>query len=142
MAVDSGFMDKTIKEQFKRPFVIPPTGNHIDFGSLPCIVFLDGLDECNVEREQGRIVDVICESILFCPDSMPFVWIITSRPEAPHLNAPFAQVKADIGTFWNPEIPVDSDEASQKTERYPRAEFVKIQRKLLRRSALPLAIGK
>ncbi|KAJ8073330.1 hypothetical protein PM082_011602 [Marasmius tenuissimus] len=48
---------------------------------VPCIVIIDGLDECGHESAQLRILDIICEAVQHVPH-FPLRFLICSRPEA------------------------------------------------------------
>ncbi|KAF9442672.1 hypothetical protein P691DRAFT_796521 [Macrolepiota fuliginosa MF-IS2] len=118
LAADPTFLTKSLEEQFKCLFLVPFVDGHVKVGSQRWVVMLDGLDE---------IVDLIRDSIVHHADSMPFIWIIASRPEA-HLKAPFARVEEETRGLWVLEIPMDSDESLLAVEVYLRAEFSKIRR--------------
>lgn len=119
------FLGKSMEEQFRRLFITPFLENRVSFGSQRWVVFLDGLDECRGEREQCRIVDLITDSVLCHWTSTPFIWVIASRPEA-HLKISFTKAKNNLESFWELEVPIDSDESSQDVERYLHAQFSKI----------------
>lgn len=123
---DPTFLAKSLEEQFKRLFITPFTTNHIDTGSQRWVVLLDGLDECNGDKEQCRILDLIRDSIMQHATTTPFIWIIASRPEA-HLRTSFTQIEAQTQGFWKLGVPIDSDEALRSVEIYLRTEFTKIQ---------------
>ncbi|KAF9454370.1 hypothetical protein P691DRAFT_797166 [Macrolepiota fuliginosa MF-IS2] len=126
LVIDPGFLAKSIEEQFKRLFLMPFTNGHIRVGSQRWVVVLDGLDECDGEREQCRIIDLIRDSICRHANSTPFIWIIASRPEA-HLKVPFTRVEKEAKGFLLLEIPMDSDESLRSVELYLRVEFGKIR---------------
>ncbi len=111
--------------QFQHLFITPFTENHINPGSQRWIVFLDGLDECDGEAEQRRIVDLICSSLLHGAVSTPFIWIIASRPEA-HLKTHFAKARANVGGFWELEVPIDSTDGQRDVELYLHTQFSKM----------------
>lgn len=127
---DPVFLEKALDDQFQQlfvtPFVTPFTKDHIDFGSQRWVVFLDGLDECHGEAEQRRIVELVHKSMLHRAVSTPFVWVITSRPEA-HLKTAFTKAKVDVTGFWELEVPIDSDDSLRDVERYLHTQFSKMR---------------
>lgn len=127
LAHDPTFLAKSIDEQFQRLFVTPFIEHHINFSSQRWVVFLDGLDECRGEREQGRIVNLIRNSVLRrAMSTTPFIWVIASRPEA-HLKVHFKRVKIDVAGFWKLEVPMDSVQSSQDVELYLHEKFSEIR---------------
>lgn len=110
LAADPGFFAKSIEEQFKRLFIMPFANGRVRTDSRRWVVLLDGLDECNDEREQCKILDVIYSSIIYHTQTTPFIWIIASRPEA-HLRSAFAQIQERCTAIWTIEIPIDTTNA-------------------------------
>ncbi len=127
---DPMFLEKTLDEQFQQlfvtPFLTPFAEDCRNFGSQRWVVFMDGLDECRGEAEQRRIVDLIRNSLLHRAASTPFTWIIASRPEA-HLKIQFAKVRADVGSFWKLEVPIDSNDSQRDVERYLHVQLSKMR---------------
>ncbi|KXN91464.1 hypothetical protein AN958_00726 [Leucoagaricus sp. SymC.cos] len=58
--------------------------------------------------------------------SVPLIWIIASRPET-HLKTIFGD-DAVKPSFWEEDVPVNSDEACLDVEKYLNAEFIRIKR--------------
>ncbi len=127
LTLDPTFLAKRMDDQFQHLFITPFTENRINIDSQRWIVFLDGLDECDGEAEQRRIVDLIRSSLLHGAMSTPFIWIIASRPEA-HLKTQFARLKADVVGLWELEVPIDSDASQRDVERYLHVEFSKMHK--------------
>ncbi len=123
---DPTFLAGSMDEQFLNLFVTPFLEKRIDFVSQRWVVFLDGLDECQGEREQCRIVELIRNSLAHNVGSPPFTWIIASRPEV-HLKHSFMKAGKDLGSFWELEVPVDSDRSSRDVEHYLHAQFSMIR---------------
>ncbi|RDB16276.1 hypothetical protein Hypma_003061 [Hypsizygus marmoreus] len=76
-----------------------------DTSYSPSIVVIDGLDECNGNGEQSRIVD----DVVFLVDKncLPLRFILTSRPE-PHLTAAFrSHHTREMSLYWTPEADND-----------------------------------
>ncbi|KAF9445639.1 hypothetical protein P691DRAFT_709993 [Macrolepiota fuliginosa MF-IS2] len=134
MLWDPRALDKAMSEQFRKLFIEPFTQRGIGGGSTPWLIVLDGLDECRPpdtrsqseyksERAQCEIIKLISTFVSEHP-SAPLLWIISSRPES-HLRAFFS--RPDIyPTYWEEEVPIDSNEACQDVERYLRSEFENI----------------
>ncbi|KXN83490.1 mRNA cap guanine-N7 methyltransferase [Leucoagaricus sp. SymC.cos] len=124
LANDPLFLDKSMSEQFKRLIVQPFTNQHLYRGPKPLVILLDGLDECDGDREQMNIVLLICRFVLQHPD-VPLLWVIASRPE-PHIRDTFH--RPDISTaFTKVNVPIDSDEACKDVEKYLRKAFEEIK---------------
>ncbi|KAF5349497.1 hypothetical protein D9756_008843 [Leucocoprinus leucothites] len=90
-----------------------------DAGSL--VIMLDGLDECNGDREQVEIIMLVSRFIIQHPD-VPILWVIASRPE-PHIHNAFSR----FPTFLEETVPIDSDEACKDVELYLHRSFDKIR---------------
>lgn len=125
LATDPNFLQKSLDEQFKHLFITPFTSGYVRVGSQRWVMFLDGFDEINGERDQCRILDLIRNSLPPIPIK-PFIWIIASRPEA-HLQASFRRVDEQVVGFSRLEVPMDSVEALRSVELYLRIEFSKIR---------------
>ncbi|KXN82499.1 hypothetical protein AN958_02350 [Leucoagaricus sp. SymC.cos] len=124
LANDPLFLDKSMSEQFKRLIVQPFADQRLYRGQKPLVILLDGLDECDGDREQMNIVLLICRFVLQHPD-VPLLWVIASRPE-PHIRDTFHH--PDISTaFTKVNIPIDSDEACKDVEKYLRKAFEEIK---------------
>lgn len=123
---DPTFLAKSIDEQFQRlfviPFLTPFPENHIDFDSQRWIIFLDDLDECHGEREQGRIVDLLRNSMLHCAMSSPFVWVIAGRPED-HLEVQLTRFRSDVGRVLGIGSAHRLRSGSRDVEQYLHGKF-------------------
>ncbi|KAJ3560994.1 hypothetical protein NP233_g10475 [Leucocoprinus birnbaumii] len=63
--------------------------------SLPQkVVFIDGLDECNGDFAQSKIIELITTSITTYGSRIPLLWAFFSRPER-HINDAFLPVSRD-----------------------------------------------
>ncbi len=131
MLTDPKILDKAMREQFEILIVEPFIYENIRGGSETWVVTLDGLDECggdshggrNSDRVQAEFVRLISDFVVQYP-AAPIVWIIASRPET-HLKAVFSE--DDVApTFWEEDVPVDSDEACRDVEKFLHKEFTKI----------------
>ncbi|KAJ3573090.1 hypothetical protein NP233_g2650 [Leucocoprinus birnbaumii] len=76
--------------------------------SLPLLaIFVDGLDECNSDKAQSRIVELIASSVAATGDRIPLLWAFFSRPEQ-HIERAFARISHFPG-FWKVNLPVSHD---------------------------------
>ncbi|KAJ3575834.1 hypothetical protein NP233_g859 [Leucocoprinus birnbaumii] len=109
--LDNTIVKKTLVEQFRLLFINPLrtlTDMKRPFPSKTFIV--DGLDECNGEKSQTAIINIIVNSVV--SKSTPFRWLILSRLE-PHIVAAFSspsvspiihQIELIISPELNPQI--------------------------------------
>ncbi|KAJ3560596.1 hypothetical protein NP233_g10730 [Leucocoprinus birnbaumii] len=126
LSSDPGFLAKSLEEQFKRLFILPFLNNRAVSNAKPWVIMIDGLDECNSEPDQCRVLDFIRKSILHYSASTPFVWVISSRMEA-HLVGPFSLIESSIQDFWKVEVAIGTQEASKSAETFFRVEFAQIR---------------
>ncbi|KAF9447554.1 hypothetical protein P691DRAFT_706533 [Macrolepiota fuliginosa MF-IS2] len=96
-------------------------------GRVP--IFVDGLDECEDERAQCTIIEIIAASVR--DKTLPLCWAFFSRPE-PHIEATFA--KPDISALCHTMVLPVSHDADGDIELYLRAGFENI----LRRRGIPM----
>ncbi|KXN83491.1 hypothetical protein AN958_01336 [Leucoagaricus sp. SymC.cos] len=124
LANDPLFLDKSMSEQFKRLIVQPFANQRLYRGPKPLVILLDGLDECDGDREQMSIVLLVCRFVLQHPD-VPLLWVIASRPE-PHIRDTFH--RPDVSTaVTKVDVLIDSDEACSDVEKYLRKAFEEIK---------------
>ncbi|KAJ3560234.1 hypothetical protein NP233_g10971 [Leucocoprinus birnbaumii] len=122
-----GFTNKTIDKQFEHLILIPLAQRGIIPNSESMVIFLDGLDELQDERDQVRIVDIINNFVLQYP-SLPVIWVIASRPE-PHITQAMLRAKNVLsGQYRGYHIPVDSEEGVRDVEHFLHSEFTRIRR--------------
>jgi hypothetical protein len=123
---DPMMLDQSIPEQFRRLIGRPfgDQGLYHEPGSL--VIMLDGLDECNLEREQVNIVLLISQFAVSHP-SVPLLWLISSRPE-PHLRDVFLRIDV-LPSYRKQEVPVDSTESCRDVERYLWRSFAGIRQR-------------
>ncbi|KAF9441716.1 hypothetical protein P691DRAFT_683055 [Macrolepiota fuliginosa MF-IS2] len=124
---DRTLIDKAVASQFWELIVEPlrelerngkGIGNRIP-------IFVDGLDECEDERAQCTIIEVIATAAR--DGATPLCWAFFSRPE-PHIEATFS--KTDIAVLCHTvTILPDSSEAKREIELYLRAGFEDILRR-------------
>jgi len=53
-------------------------------------VIIDGLDECNGDPAQSKIMELVAKSVIEHGDKIPLLWAIFSRPES-HINHEFSR---------------------------------------------------
>ncbi|KAF9444915.1 hypothetical protein P691DRAFT_777939 [Macrolepiota fuliginosa MF-IS2] len=92
-------------------------------------IFVDGLDECEDERAQCTIIEVVAAAVR--DSALPLCWAFFSRPE-PHIEATFAE--PDIAAFCHTVILPISRDADGDIELYLRAGF----RSILRHRNIPM----
>ena len=51
-------------------------------------VIIDGLDECNGDPAQSKIMELVAKSVMEHSDKIPLLWAFFSRPES-HINREF-----------------------------------------------------
>ncbi|KAF5347264.1 hypothetical protein D9756_009989 [Leucocoprinus leucothites] len=142
MCVNPRSLEKAMSAQFHLLILEPFARRKLREGQPHLLVAIDGLDECegeqnqdkrgqtqlrgrNSDRVQCAIVQLISDFVRNNP-SIPLLWIIASRPET-HLSAVFAEDEV-VGTFWEEDVPVDSDEACRDVEIFLHNEFKKIRK--------------
>ncbi|XP_006458722.1 hypothetical protein AGABI2DRAFT_200559, partial [Agaricus bisporus var. bisporus H97] len=138
---DHRSLNKSIEDQFHILFMEPFAHQKLQDGQDTLVIAIDGLDECggdptyddsgsarfhgrSPESAQRTIVELISSFVQQYP-SVPFVWIIASRPER-HLKATFYNQRI-APSFLEEDIPVDSTEACKDVERYLNSEFTRIR---------------
>ena len=52
-------------------------------------VIIDGLDECNGDPAQSKIMELVAKSVIEHGDKIPLLWAFFSRPES-HINRQFS----------------------------------------------------
>ena len=67
-------------------------------------VIIDGLDECNGDSEQSKIMELVAKSVKEHGDKIPLLWAFFSRPES-HIAHEFSPY-LDSGLLFKVELPV------------------------------------
>jgi len=52
------------------------------------MVIIDGLDECNGNRAQSKIMELVAKLVIEHGDKIPLLWAFFSRPES-HIDHEF-----------------------------------------------------
>lgn len=130
---DPTYLTQSLDNQFKALFVTPFVQNHVQVGPRRWVMFLDGLDECQITEHtdnQRRIMNFICDSIFDHPQSTPFIWIIASRPEE-NLKKVWHQAQGQFGNqvpkLEEITIPIHSGEGIRDVELYLYDQFEAIR---------------
>ncbi|KAJ3573092.1 hypothetical protein NP233_g2652 [Leucocoprinus birnbaumii] len=85
---DQTLLDKGLETQFMELIIRPFLGLQNLPKSLPQrAVFIDGLDECDSELAQAKIIDLVSTSVAKYGESIPLLWAFFSRPERHIHNA-------------------------------------------------------
>ncbi|KAF5349696.1 hypothetical protein D9756_008838 [Leucocoprinus leucothites] len=121
LATDPLLCEKSMTEQFRLLLAVPFAERRIDRDAGSLVIMLDGLDECNGDREQVEIIMLVSRFIIQHPD-VPILWVIASRPE-PHIRNAFSR----FPTFLEEIVPIDSNEACKDVELYLHRSFDKIR---------------
>ncbi|KAF9445573.1 hypothetical protein P691DRAFT_805486 [Macrolepiota fuliginosa MF-IS2] len=112
--------EKSVANQFQKFIIEPFLAPRPDQQTF--LILIDGLDECESERDQCELVELIA---LAAGPTSPFVWIISSRPEY-HLLQLFRRPGFN-GIFKLQHVPIDGPEAYMDVERHLRKGFDRIQ---------------
>ena len=67
-------------------------------------VIIDGLDECNGDSAQRKIIELVTKSVIEHGDKIPLLWAFFSRPE-PHIDHEFS-LYTSSPLFWKVELPI------------------------------------
>ncbi|KAJ3553366.1 hypothetical protein NP233_g12663 [Leucocoprinus birnbaumii] len=103
-----GVLEKGLEAQFRELIVAPFLELSDQDDSLSQkVVFIDGLDECNGDFAQSKIIELITTSITTYGNRIPLLWAFFSRPER-HINDAFVRF-ARFPQFWKMELPVSRD---------------------------------
>jgi hypothetical protein len=71
------------------------------------VIIVDGLDECNGEAAQSKIVELVIRSIETHDSKIPLLWLFFSRPER-HIDDAFSDEHTSH-LSWQVELPVSRD---------------------------------
>ncbi|KAF9444581.1 hypothetical protein P691DRAFT_333686 [Macrolepiota fuliginosa MF-IS2] len=128
LADDPVVLQKAIHIQFRKLIVEPlstMTSKNSSSVQWPCVMILDGLDECEGESAQCEIIEMISEVTRLRSD-LPLLWLICSRSEY-HLKMTFSQ--ADFMINCGQEELFIDHETRADVDRYLRDGFQKIRAK-------------
>jgi len=98
-------LTKGIDAQF-RELIIEPflelAGQNVDVEDK--MVIIDGLDECNGDSEQSKIMELVAKSVMEHGNMIPLLWAVFNRPEL-HIDDAFSPY-LDSHLFSKVELPV------------------------------------
>jgi hypothetical protein len=120
LAENPSLLENSPPVQFRKLIVEPFAVLQHECPRKPIAVILDGLDECDGERAQREILDMITNAIRTNPD-LPLRWLIFSRPEAHLKNAFFRN--SECGRM---ELIIDA-ECRDNVEKYVKDELLEIK---------------
>ncbi|XP_006461556.1 hypothetical protein AGABI2DRAFT_118433 [Agaricus bisporus var. bisporus H97] len=123
LADDPLLLRNSPEVQFRKLIVEPFVTLLHQRPSQSFVIILDGLDECDGEDPQLRILDMINHMMRTNPN-LPLRWLIFSRPEA-HLKDAFF----DLTNCGREELILDA-ECRDDVERYTREHISRIKHKL------------
>ena len=110
-------LDAQFRELIIEPF-LELAGQNVDMEDK--MVIIDGLDECNGDRAQSKIMELVAKSVIEHGDKIPLLWAFFSRPES-HIDREFSPYSISH-LFAKVELPVsESDDGDIK--RYFRDKF-------------------
>jgi len=76
-------------------------------------VIIDGLDECNEDSAQSKIMELVAKSVIEHGDKIPLLWAFFSHPES-HINREFSPYSR-FHLFAKVELPTsESDDGNIK----------------------------
>ena len=103
-------LDVQFHELIIEPF-LELAGRNVDVEDKTVII--DGLDECNGDSAQSKIMELVTKSVMEHGDKIPLLWAFFSRPES-HINREFSPYSRSH-LFSEVELPVsESDDGDIK----------------------------
>lgn len=115
-------LEKDIQSQFDE-LIKEPLSTLLPEES-PRIIIIDGLDECEGEEGQCKIIKCILDVLRSPSTHLGVRWLIFSRPE-PHLKRVFETAESE-GLCCTKEVLVDGLETQMDVRIYLAAEFTRI----------------
>ena len=96
---------KGLDVQFRELIIAPFTElAERNIGVQDKTVIIDGLDECNGDPAQSKIMELVAKSVIKHGDKIPLLWAFFSRPES-HIAHQFSTY-LDSGLLSKVELPV------------------------------------
>ena len=100
---------KGLDVQFRELIIAPFTElAERNIGLLDKTVIIDGLDECNGDPAQSKIMELVAKSVIKYGDKIPLLWAFFSRPES-HINREFSPYSRSH-LFAKVELPVSESD--------------------------------
>ncbi|KAF9525371.1 NACHT domain-containing protein [Crepidotus variabilis] len=116
---DPEIVNASLEDQFRRLIVDPLNSLGVNDGILPLVIVIDGLDECDGESNQTKILHLISSTLK--SETLPIRFLIVSRPE-PWIAHVFEST--DSLTI----IPLEEDDAADEGIRlFYNTEFAKLR---------------
>lgn len=113
---------KDLATQFKELILDPMSGLSSIPSQRELVVIIDGLDECQGDREQCEILRLIGKTVN-SPRPLPIRWLICSRPEPDIRREVLRQFETHC---LRKEVPMDSEESLRDIELFIRKGFERI----------------
>jgi len=98
-------LDAQFRELIIEPFLELARRN---MGVQDKTVIIDGLDECNGDPAQSKIMELVAKSVMEHGDKIPLLWAFFSRPES-HINHEFSPYSSSH-LFAKVELPVSGND--------------------------------
>ncbi|KAJ6551271.1 hypothetical protein B0H19DRAFT_1263941 [Mycena capillaripes] len=117
MENNPSLVDKSISIQLQK-LILGPFQQNTSTSTLPLVVVIDGLDECEDQSCQQEILRSIGHAFR---EQQPLRFLIASRPE-PHIREIFTD------TFNGIHCPVNIDQSTEDVRKYLLDEFARIHR--------------
>jgi len=106
---DQDLHSKGLDVQFRELIIAPfleLTGRNV--GIRERTVFIDGLDECNGDSAQSKIIELVTKSVIQHGNKIPLLWAFFSRPES-HIHDAFSPY-LDSHLVSKVELPVSESD--------------------------------
>ncbi|KAF9442415.1 hypothetical protein P691DRAFT_847629 [Macrolepiota fuliginosa MF-IS2] len=125
---DPKFFGNALPTQFQRLIVDLLSSCDHSSTSGPILIVLDGLDECHSDDSQKDFIKLVTTFAAECrKEDLPYVWIITSRPEW-QIVSTFDQLQGP-GQYHEERLHVHDPESQRDVERVLRDGFREIRQK-------------
>ncbi|KAF9441137.1 hypothetical protein P691DRAFT_715323, partial [Macrolepiota fuliginosa MF-IS2] len=125
---DPRFFENALPTQFQHLIVDLLSSCDYDPTFGPILIVLDGLDECHSDDSQKAFIELVTKFASGCrKDGLPYVWIITSRPEW-QIVSTFDELQGP-GQYHEERLHVHDPESQRDVERVLRYGFSKIRQK-------------
>lgn len=129
LADDPSVLRAALPVQFQKlitkPFsLLTSPGEQQAANNQPYVIILDGLDECEDEKAQCELIELINQAAQ--KSDLPLIWLLCSRPES-HIKYTFSQLEY-VQSCDREELVID-DEARADVERFLRETFKGIHKR-------------
>ncbi|KAF5362330.1 hypothetical protein D9756_002582 [Leucocoprinus leucothites] len=124
---DPLFMEKSLSAQFQSLVVTPFIRKCVPLGSERCTILIDALDDCQDERDQYQVLQLILDFVSKHP-IFPITWVFATRPK-PHIATFFAQIKRKTKLYRECHLSISSKRSRRDVKCYLEAELGRIKNK-------------